>query len=164
MWLNFRTTTEEDFEQIWQIYKNVTKDGDSYLDNPNNITKEYAYKKWLNKTSINIVAEFKEEVVGFYSLRHNFIDYGSHVANGSYIISHKFRQKGFGKQLALHSIDIAKDAGYKAMQFNFVLSTNVAAIKLWQSVGFKIIGTSPQSYQHQKLNKLVDSHIMHRFL
>ena len=97
-------------------------------------------------------------------MRNNYKDYGSHVANGSYIVNPDFRQKGFGKKIALHSLDEARKAGYKAMQFNFVVATNIAAIKLWQSVGFKIIGTSPKSYQHQGLKKLVDNHIMHIFL
>jgi len=162
--LNFQKTKIDDFAEIWRIYKNVIKNGDSYLDNLAKTDKNYAKQKWLNSSSINIIAKLDNKVVGFYSLRNNYKDYGSHVANGSYIVNPDFRQKGFGKKIALHSLDEARKAGYKAMQFNFVVATNIAAIKLWQSVGFKIIGTSPKSYQHQGLKKLVDNHIMHIFL
>jgi len=162
--LKFNKTTIKDFPEIWNIYQIIIKNGDSYLDDPAKTDAEYAKQKWLKESSINFTAKLKDEVVGFYSLRNNYKDYGSHVANGSYIINPKFHHKGFGKEIALHSINQAKEAGYKAMQFNFVVTTNIAAVKLWQSVGFKIIGTSPKSYQHQGLGKLVDSHIMHRFL
>ena len=162
--LKFNKTTIADFPEIWRIYQIIIKNGDSYLDDPRTTDKDYAKKKWLNKTSINIVAKFDNEVVGFYSLRNNYKDYGSHVANGSYIINPDFQQRGFGKEIALHSIKKAREVGYQAMQFNFVVTTNIAAVKLWKSVGFKIIGIAPKSYQHQGLRKLVDNYIMHRFL
>jgi L-amino acid N-acyltransferase YncA len=162
--LKFNKTNESDFPEIWRIYQAIIKKGDSYLDNPSKTDIEYARNKWLNPNSINITAKINQDIVGFYSLRNNYKDYGSHVANGSYIVNPDFCQQGFGKKIALHSIDEAKKAGYKAMQFNFVVATNIAAIKLWKSVGFNIVGTTPKSYQHQGLNKLVDSHIMHRFL
>jgi ribosomal protein S18 acetylase RimI-like enzyme len=71
--------------------------------------------------------------------------------------------QGLGRQLAIHSLEVAKEMGFEAMQFNFVISTNHGAIHLWKSLGFEIVGTLPKVYRHATLG-LVDVHVMHRYL
>jgi len=85
------------------------------------------------------------------------------VANAGFIVAEGQFGKGIGRVMGLHALEEARYAGFQAMQFNFVISTNTRAVALWQSIGFGIIGTVPQAYHHRTLG-LVDIHIMHRFL
>lgn len=156
--LKIRQATEKDFPEIWRIFKNVIAKGDTYV-NSSKTKKAEAHAKWMNKSAKTFVAEIDKKIVGVYLLKANHVDRGSHVANASYIVDEKARGAGIGKALALHSISTAKDSGYKAMQFNFVVSTNVAAVNLWKSVGFKIIGIIPQGFKHATLG-YVDAYIM----
>ena len=164
MGLNIKITlaTTENFDEIWRIFKSVISAGETYV-NDNETTKEEAYAKWMNKSAKTFVAKIDDEIVGVYLIKPNRVDRGSHIANASYIVDENKRGFGIGKSLALHSISTAKELGYKAMQFNFVVSTNKAAVNLWQSVGFKIIGTIPQGFNHKVLG-YVDAYIMFREL
>ncbi|MCE3255207.1 MAG: family N-acetyltransferase [Rickettsiaceae bacterium] len=151
-----------DFQAIWKIFKQVIKTGDTYVNRPETTRKE-AKQKWLDKNAKTFVAKYKDKIVGAYLIRHNQVDLGSHIANCSYIVDQKTRGIGIGKTLGNHSIQTAKSLGYKAIQFNFVVSTNEAAVNLWQSLGFRIIGTIPGGFNHQKLG-FVDAYIMFREL
>ena len=88
---------------------------------------------------------------------------GSHVANASFMVSPEHNGKGIGRSLGLHCLQEARKAGYEAMQFNFVVSTNKAAVALWQKLGFSIVGTLPKVFRHHELG-YVDAYVMHRFL
>ena len=153
---------KENFDEIWRIFKSVISTGETYV-NGDKTTKEEACAKWMNKSAKTFVAKIGDEIAGVYLIKPNQIDRGSHIANASYIVDENKRGFGIGKSLALHSISTAKELGYKAMQFNFVVSTNKAAVNLWQSVGFKIIGTIPQGFNHKVLG-YVDAYIMFREL
>jgi len=153
---------EKDFDAVWRIFQQVIAGGQTYV-NDENTTKENAYDKWFDKSAKTFVAKIGEEIVGAYLIRANKVGRGSHVANASYIVDENKRGFGIGKALATHSIETAKILGYKAIQFNFVVSTNIAAVNLWKSVGFRIIGTVPQGFKHQSLG-FVDAYIMFREL
>jgi len=153
---------EDNFDEIWRIFKSVISTGETYV-NGDETTKEEACAKWMSKSAKTFVAKIGDEIVGVYLIKPNQVDRGSHIANASYIVDENKRGFGIGKSLALHSISTAKELGYKAMQFNFVVSTNKAAVNLWQSVGFKIIGTIPQGFNHKVLG-YVDAYIMFREL
>jgi L-amino acid N-acyltransferase YncA len=154
--------TEKDFAEIWRIFQSVIAKGGTYV-NRAETTKEEARAKWMNVSAKTFIAKINDKIVGAYLLKPNQIDRGSHIGNASYIVDRNSRGAGIGKALALHSIATAKDLGYKAIQFNFVVSTNLSAVKLWQSVGFRIIGTIPQGFNHKVLG-YVDAHIMFREL
>ncbi len=160
--LKIRPANPQDFSEIWRIFKNVIASGDTYV-NRAETSEEEARAKWMSESAKTFVAENDAKIVGAYLLRSNQVDRGSHVANASYIVDAEARGLGVGKALALHSIATAKDLGYRAMQFNFVVSTNKAAVNLWQSVGFRIIGTIPQGFKHATLG-YVDAYIMFRDL
>ncbi|HZS45165.1 MAG TPA: GNAT family N-acetyltransferase [Blastocatellia bacterium] len=160
--IQIRRATESDFDQIWQIFHDVIQTGDTYT-NPPNTTKDVAYQKWMDPEASTHVAEDDGVIVGVYMLKPNHPGYGSHVANASYIVSPKSQGRGIGRLLGEHSIEEARKAGYLAMQFNVVVSTNTAAVALWKKLGFQIIGTSPKAFNHRELG-LVDTYIMHRFL
>ena len=109
------------------------------------------------------VADDNGEILGTYIIKPNQIDLGDHIANCSYMVNPGKQGKGIGKKLCEHSIQFAKESGYKAIQFNIVVSTNTGAVKLWEKLGFRIIGTTPDGFRHSKLG-FVDTYIMYREL
>ncbi len=158
-----RKVKEKDYNEMYLIFKEVIEKGDTYVFSPNT-TKEEAYSYWFGKGIESYVAEDNGEIVGMYKIIANQIDLGSHVANASFMVSPKEQGKGIGKALGgEHSLKIAKEKGFKAMQFNFVVSTNYEAIKLWEKLGFEIVGTLPKAFNHMELG-YVDAYIMYRFL
>ncbi len=161
MSLEITIATERDFTLIWPIFQSIVKGGDTYVYSAD-ITEEDAKKVWFAPNFQTFIARVDGKVVGAYVIRPNHRDLGSHISNAAYFVAPEFRGRGFAKQMAEHSFAEAKKQGYKAMQFNYVISTNEVAVKLWQSLGFKIIGTVPAAHDHKKLGRLVDIHIMHR--
>ena len=98
-----------------------------------------------------------------YKLIANRRDRGSHVANASFMVAPASSGRGVGRRMGLHCLREAKRAGFLAMQFNFVVSTNAAAVALWQSLGFAIVGTLPRAFRHAQLGD-VDAYVMYRSL
>ena len=160
--MEIELATEKDFEEIWRIFSDVISAGDTYV-NGASTRKEDGYKKWMNKDAKTFVAKKSGKIIGTYLIKPNQVDRGSHIANASYIVDKNNRGIGVGKALALHSIATAKELGYKAMQFNFVVSSNQSAVNLWKSVGFEIIGTAPCAFNHQDLG-YIDTYIMFKKL
>ncbi|MCA1590949.1 MAG: GNAT family N-acetyltransferase, partial [Acidobacteria bacterium] len=111
----------------------------------------------------NYVAILDGEIAGTFWLRPNQPGLGSHVGNAAYMVSPDANGKGVGRRMAEFSIDEARRLGFKAMQFNFVIKTNTVAVKLWQSVGFEIIGEIPDAFDHAR-NGMTNAYIMYRRL
>lgn len=153
---------DADFEGIWQIFHKVVQAGDTYNYDPNS-SREDVRSIWLEKYERTFVAKIGDEVLGTYSMRTNHPCLGAHVANAGYMVHPDHHGKGLGKSLCLHSMDSAKKLGYKALQFNYVVSTNSVAVALWKKLGFKIIGTIPKGFKHLELG-YVDVYIMHQEL
>ena len=103
------------------------------------------------------------KILGTYILRKNQPGLGGHVANAAYMVHHEAHGQGVGEAMGRHSIKQAKKLGFSAIQFNFVVSTNLVAIQLWLKLGFKIVGIVPEAFNHRKLG-LVDIYVMHRFV
>ena len=102
-------------------------------------------------------------IVGTFFLKANQSGPGSHVGNAGYMVSPDARGKGVGRQMGEWSLDEARRLGFTAMQFNFVVKSNVYAVKLWQDIGFEIIGEIPDAFDHRELG-LVNAYIMYRKL
>ncbi len=151
-----------DFLKIWPIFQDVIAAGDTYV-NRADTTYQEAYEKWFNKDSKTFIAKVDDEIIGAYLIKPNQIDRGSHIANCSYIVSKTVRGLGCGKLLGEHSIAVATKLKYRAIQFNFVVSTNIAAVNLWKSLGFVIIATLPEAFNHKELG-YVDVYVMFRKL
>jgi ribosomal protein S18 acetylase RimI-like enzyme len=98
-----------------------------------------------------------------YKVGANYPDLGSHVASATYLVSPQAQGKGIGRSLVNHSLSQAQSDGFSAMQFNYVVSTNIAAVALYGKLGFAIVGTLPKAFRHKRLG-LVDAYVMHRFL
>lgn len=153
----------EDFEAVWRIFSKVISSGDTYVFDPKT-PKESLSNHWFADYMSTFVAETEEgEIVGTYVIKPNQIDLGSHIANGSYMVSPEHHGKGIGKMLCEHSIHFAKNEGYLGIQFNCVVSTNSAAVALWKKFGFNIIGVTPKGFKHQELG-YVDTYLMFKDL
>jgi len=158
------TATDADFDAVKEIFLHVVDEGETYSYERAELTDEWIRHYWLQNVVTTLVARTADgKVAGVCAIRVNRSGRGNHIANASYIVHHDHRGIGVGHALGKASLVAAREHGYKAMQFNYVVSTNVQAVKLWQSLGFQIIGTMPQGYRHSR-HGLVDVYMMHRFL
>ncbi len=159
----FRKAADSDRDAIWQIIKAVIARGDTYVFDP--VTPEnemLAY--WFSQEKHVYVAESEDgEIVGTFWLKPNQPGLGDHVCNAAYMVPLEAQGRGVGRQMAEFSLNEARRLGFTAMQFNFVVASNTAAVRLWQSLGMEIIGTIPDAFRHSQLG-LTDAHIMYRKL
>ncbi len=160
--VSIRRATNNDWALIWPIVSAVIATGDTYSLAPES-TEQAAHAYWMAPGNQTYVAFLDKEIVGTYVLRANQQGLGSHVANGSYMVKPGRYGHGIGAALGEHSLAAARAAGFRAMQFNAVVSTNMRAVALWQRLGFVIVGTVPKAFRHRQRG-LVDFHVMHRFL
>jgi L-amino acid N-acyltransferase YncA len=160
--LNIRPATEADRDAIWAIFHAVVSPGDTYAFDPQ-ISREDALAYWFRPDSHTYVAERAGRIVGTYILRPNQPALGAHVANAAFLVASDMRGRGIGRAMAEHCLTEAHRRGFLAMQFNFVISTNESALRLWQQLGFKIVGTLPGAFRHPERG-YVDVHVMFRSL
>ena len=122
-------------------------------------------KMWLLDPAASYVAysSVTGELLGAYLLKPNYEGRGSHVANATYMVGRRQRGQGIGRLLGEHSIAQARQSGYRAMQFNAVVSANTAAVRLWEELGFARIGTVPQGFRLPD-GSYSDLYIMYRTL
>lgn len=162
MMVEIKLAQDEDFEEIWPIIHEVLKKGDTYPC-PSETTKADAFQIWMKHPRATYVAYIENEMVGTYYIKPNQPGLGSHVCNAGYMVAAKARRKGIGRAMCKHSLDEARTLGFKAMQYNLVVCTNKGAIKLWQELGFEIIGTLPKAFNH-KDKGYVDALVMYQWL
>jgi ribosomal protein S18 acetylase RimI-like enzyme len=160
--IEIRKATEADHEAIWQIISEVIAGGDTYVFSPNS-SKETMLGYWCGADKHTYVAHIEEEIVGTFVIKDNQPGLGSHIANAAYMVSKKHEGRGIGQTMGEFSLTEARRLGYQAMQFNIVVSTNQRAVKLWQNIGFKIIGEIPEAFQHCT-NGLTSAYIMYQKL
>lgn len=160
--LEIRAATDVDRDAIWEIFHDVISVGDVFAFDPR-MPRTDALAFWCAKDKHVYVAEESGRVLGSYYLTANHGGGGSHVANAGYMVAASARGHHLGRAMCEHSLSEARRLGFRAMQFNFVVSTNESAIHLWEELGFKIIGTLPDAFQHPQKG-FVDSHIMFRSL
>jgi len=157
-----RQAKENDKEDIYKIARDVLKTGDTYTLSPNS-KKDEILSYWFGQNKSTYVALLNNKIVGFFYIKPNQAELGNHIANASYMVAPKFQNKGIGRKMCEYSLSKAKEIGYKAMQFNFVVKSNVSAVKLWQKLGFRIIGEIPKAFRHST-NGLVNAYIMFKEL
>ncbi len=162
MGITIRKYREEDKDQIWEIIKNVISQADSFTYVPDT-TREFALDDWCHPEKATYVAISGDEIIGTYYLKANQFGLGSHIANGGYMVSPDARSKGVGRLMGEHSLETAKQMGFRAMQFNIVVKSNVMAVNLWNSLGFEIIGEIPEAYRG-KHDGFTDAYIMYKKL
>ena len=159
--LTIRPAIDADRDAIWQIFHEVVATGDTYVFEPST-SREEALAYWFREDTRTYVAE-QDGIVGSYVLRPNRPGLGAHVSNASFIVAKNARGLGVGRAMGEHCLSEARRLGYRAMQFNFVVSTNESAIHLWKDLGFEIVGTLPGAFRHSEKG-YIDVYVMFRSL
>ncbi|GGI71312.1 GNAT family N-acetyltransferase [Shewanella gelidii] len=157
-----REATQADFQFIWPIFREVAEAGDTYAFSTNT-DEQLALQIWLDTPRKTFVAVEGSQVVGTYYLKTNHSGPGAHVCNCGYMVAQDYQGKGLATAMCEHSQVIAKELGYKAMQFNFVASTNTGAVRLWHKLGFQTVGQLPKAFEHPSLG-YVDALVMYKWL
>ena len=157
-----RATVDSDFDNIWPIFHDIASAGETYAY-PVDILKDEAKKLWMDVPTKTFVVVDNDNILGTYYIKTNQAGPGSHVCNCGYMVSSEARGKGIATLMCEHSQKMALDLGYKAMQFNFVASSNTGAIKLWKKLGFKTVGTLPKAFNHPKRG-YIDALVMYKWL
>ncbi len=160
--ISIRQAVQDDRNAIWSIIGPVIRAGETYTYD-RDWSREDALAYWCGADKHTFVAEADGIVLGTYYLRTNQHGGGRHVCNCGYMTAEAARGKGLAGEMCRHSMKIASELGYKAMQFNFVVSTNTGAVRLWQKLGFEIVGTLPKAFDHPEQG-LVDAHVMYQWL
>ena len=157
-----RRATDADWPAILAIIKPVLDAGETYaIDRDLDDAGLRAY--WMMPAHEVFVAETNGQIIGTYYLMANQRGGGAHVSNCGYMTAPEARGKGVARAMCEHSLARAKERGFRAMQFNHVVSTNTGAVALWQKLGFEIVGTLPKAFNHP-VHGFVDSYVMFRAL
>ena len=160
---NLRLLQPSDWASVWEILEPVFRAGETYPYSPS-ITEAEARVAWIDVPLATFVAVGDDgQVLGTYHLKPNQSELGAHVANCGYVVGEAARGKGVGSAMCRHSQAEAVARGFKAMQYNLVISTNERAVRLWQYQGFEIVGTLPRAFRHTKLG-YVDAYVMYKWL
>ncbi len=158
--LHARRSTAADWPGIWAVLEPSIRDG-LWFPIPSHFTNAQTRAFWCAENHDVFVGVSQEEIVWTYYICPVQLGGGAHVANGAYAVAQKGFGTGLGSSMLEHSLQTARAAGYRAMQYNTVLSTNERAVRLYQKHGFKVVGTVPRAYLHPALG-YVDTYIMYR--
>ena len=156
--------TRAHFDAFWPAFETVVRAGETYaLDR--DLGREAAAHLWLDlpERSFAMVDEAVGTVLGTYCLKRNADGGGAQVCNCAYMTAPEARGRGVATAMCMHSQHMARSLGYRAMQFNSVVSTNVGAVRLWRRLGFNIVGTIPGAFAHPSAGD-VDLLVMHKAL
>ena len=162
--MQIREATREDWPAIWPFLHEIVAAGETYTYDQE-MTEAQARQIWmLEPPSRTVVAvDADGTVLGSANMNPNREGRGAHVASASFMVDARHAGRGVGRALGEYSLDWAREQGYRAMQFNAVVETNTRAVGLWKAIGFEIIGTVPEAFDHPE-HGYVGLHVMHRFL
>jgi L-amino acid N-acyltransferase YncA len=157
--VEIREATVANRDAIWDIFREVVGARDTYAFD-SGMWRQDALRYWFQANTRTYIAESSGRIVGTYILRPNQSGGGSHVANAAFMVARDARGQGIGRAMGDHCLSEARRLGFRAMQFNFVVSTNESAIRLWKQLGFKIVGTLPGAFRHPEKG-YVDVYVMY---
>jgi ribosomal protein S18 acetylase RimI-like enzyme len=160
--LQIRKATSTDQEAVWAIIQPVIAAGDTYMFYPDS-SKEKMLAFWFGADKYTYVSTINDQIVGTFFLKDNQMDLGSHVANAGYMVAAEASGQGIGQAMGEFSLEEAKRLGYRSMQFNIVVKSNERAVRLWQRLGFQVIGEIPEAFQNRQ-NGFTNAYIMFRVL
>ena len=160
--MTIRQANEGDRGAIWAILEPMIRAGETYTLS-RDMRREEALAYWFSTEKETFVWEENGAVLGTYFLKANQQGGGAHVANCGYVTAAAAQGRGIARAMCLHSLERAKERGFRAMQFNFVVSTNERAVKLWSSLGFEVVGRLPGAFEHPQKG-FVDALVMYRIL
>ncbi len=156
--LLIRPATADDHAAIWRLLEPVIRAGETYAL-PRDMTAAAALAYWMGAEKKTFVAEADGVAVGTYYIRANNQGGGGHVANCGYVTAPEAGGRGVARAMCEHSLQYARARGFRAMQFNFVVSSNERAVRLWQDLGFFTAGRLPGAFNHPSLG-FVDALVM----
>ena len=161
--LLIRPARDEDWPGIWAVLEPVIREGETYPLDPG-LDEAGARAYWHAPDKQVFVALAPDgQVLGSYGLKPNSTGPAAHVANAGYIVHPRARGLGVATALCRHSFEEARRQGYRAMQYNLVIATNDRAVRLWQHMGMRLVGTLPGAFRHPRLG-YVDAYVMYRDL
>jgi ribosomal protein S18 acetylase RimI-like enzyme len=153
----------QDWPSVWRIIEPVFRAGETYPYSPD-ISEKEAHQAWIEVPAATfIAADANGDILGTYYIKPNQPGLGAHVCNCGYIVAGKARGKGIASVMCVHSQSEAVDRGFRAMQYNLVVSTNEIAVNLWKRHGFEVIGRLPQAFKHSQ-EGFVDAFVMYKIL
>jgi ribosomal protein S18 acetylase RimI-like enzyme len=160
--MQIRISQPDDADSIWSILEPTIRAGETYTL-PRDMSRQEAFAYWFAPQHEVFVAQADGQILGTYFLQPNQQGGGSHVANCGYITAPWATGRGVARAMCAHSLERARERGFKAMQFNFVVSTNDRAVALWRSFGFEIVSRLPGAFHHPTAG-FVDAFVMYRSL
>ncbi len=160
--MTIRLATDDDKDSIWAILEPMIRRGETYPLS-RDMSKSQALDFWFATGHETFVWQEGGAILGTYFLRGDQRGGGSHVANCGYVTATGAAGRGIARTMCQHSLQRAKECGFRAMQFNFVVSTNTRAVELWKRMGFEVVGRLPGAFQHPEQG-LVDALIMYQNL
>ena len=161
--MEIREATPDDWPAIFPFFSSIVEAGETYAY-PEHLSSEQACAYWMaTPPGRTVVAVQDGAVIGTATMGPNRPGRGAHVSTASFMVDPSHTGRGVGRALGAHVVAWARQAGYRAMQFNAVVETNTAAVRLWEALGFEIIGTVPEAYNHRG-HGLVGLHVMYQRL
>jgi len=160
--ISIRRFEEQDWPQVWGVLEPVFRQGQTYSF-PSEINASEAHKAWVEIPLCTYVAEMDGQVVGTYYIKPNQPGQGGHVCNCGYVVATTRRGRGIAAGMCRHSLAEARTQGFKAMQYNLVVSSNEDAVHLWKKMGFEVAGRLPKAFKHPQLG-YVDALVMYQWL
>lgn len=161
--IRIRPYQPEDWPALWAIIEPVFRAGETYAV-PRDISEQDAHRMWIElPRAVRVAVDDAGRITGTYTLKANQPGPGDHVCNCGYLVADHARGQGIAGEMCAHSLVLARELGFLAMQYNLVVASNEVAIRLWQKHGFAIIGTLPRAFRHPALG-LTDAHVMYRLL
>jgi GNAT superfamily N-acetyltransferase len=161
--VRIREYIDTDWPSVWPIFREVVAAGDTFAYDPK-WSSEQARDVWVvDPPGLTVVACDGSWVLGTAHMGPNRPGPGSHVSTASFMVASNARGRGVGRALGEYALTWAREQGYTAMQFNAVVESNHVAVRLWRTLGFRVIGTVPEAFEHPTLGR-VGLHVMHRRL
>src|SRR5262245_27499985 len=160
--LEIRAVTRGDDDALWPLLEPVIRAGETFAL-PRDMTRAEALAFWTAPGNDAFIAEQAGDIVGSYFLHANQLGGGSHVANCGYVTAQHATRRGIARAMCRHSLEHARARGFRAMQYNMVVSTNERAVRLWQAMGFSIVGRLPGAFAHP-VHGDVDAFVMFQTL
>ncbi|RUT33059.1 GNAT family N-acetyltransferase [Arsenicitalea aurantiaca] len=153
-----RPTTAADRPALWAMIEPIMREGETFAL-PRDGDEAVAMTYWSSPEKVNFIAEENGEILGSSYIRANQLGGGAHIANCGYMTTPSARGRGVARALCAHSIEHCRAAGFRGIQFNFVVSTNAPAVHLWESFGFETLARLPSAFAHPRLG-FVDALVM----
>jgi L-amino acid N-acyltransferase YncA len=155
-----RPATDDDWPSIWSFFEPIVREGETYTY-PTDLTSEAGRSLWMEPSpGRTVVLEDRGTIVGSAKMGPNRPGHGDHIGTASFMVAPEARDRGVGRSLAEYAVDWLREEGYHGIQFNAVVEPNTAAVKLWESLGFHIVGTVPGAFRSPSRG-LVGLHIMY---